>query len=42
MLPTFWRVLDDLGVWRHLEYILGMRTSIDVREIMPECVLNVN
>ena len=40
----FWRVLDDLGVWRHVEYLerKALQTSTDdVREIMPECVLNV-
>ena len=42
----FWRVLDDLGVRRHVKYLerKAVRTSsddVDVREIMPECVLNV-
>ena len=34
----FWRVLNELGVWRHEEYLARkvLRTSVsDVREIMP-------
>ena len=41
---NFWRVLNELGVWRHEEYLARkvLRTSVsDVREIMPTCVLNV-
>ena len=41
---NFWRVLSELGVWRHEEYLARkvLRTSVsDVREIMPTCVLNV-
>ena len=40
----FWRVMNELGVWRHEEYLARkvLRTSVsDVREIMPTCVLNV-
>ena len=40
----FWKVLNELGVWRHEEYLVRkvLRTSVsDVREIMPTCVLNV-
>ena len=40
----FWRVLNDLGVWRHELYLQRkvLRTSLhDVREIMPDCVLQV-
>ena len=41
----FWRVLNELGVWRHEEYLerKALRTTTDdVQEIMPEsCVLNV-
>ena len=35
----FWRVLNQLGVWRHEEYLerKALRiTTYDVREIMPE------
>ena len=40
----FWRVLNDLGVWRHDQYLArkALRTCVeDVREVMPTCVLNV-
>ena len=40
----FWRVLNDLGVWRHDQYLArkALRTCVeDVREVTPTCVLNV-
>ena len=40
----FWRVLNELGVWRHERYLERKALWInvaDVREIMPTCVLNV-
>ena len=40
----FWRVLNDLGVWRHDQYLArkALRTCVeDVRKVMPTCVLNV-
>ena len=40
----FWRVLNDLGVWWHDQYLArkARRTCVeDVREVMPTCVLNV-
>ena len=40
----FWRVLNELGLWRHEEYIARkvLQTSQDdAREIMPACVLTV-
>ena len=40
----FRRVLNDLGVWRHDQYLTrkALRTCVeDVREVMPTCVLNV-
>ena len=41
----FWRVLNELGVWRHEEYLerKALQTiTDDVQEIVPEsCVLYV-
>ena len=37
----FWRVLNDLGVWRHDQYLARKACVEDVREVMPTCVLNV-
>ena len=41
----FWRVLNELGVWRHEEYLerKALRTTTDdVRESVPEsCILDV-
>ena len=37
-------MLNELGVWRHEEYLRRkeLRTHVDdVREVMPDCVLNV-
>ena len=40
----FWKVLNDLGVWWHDQYLArkALQTCVeDVREVMPTCVLNV-
>ena len=41
----FWRVLREIGLWRHEPYLVrkATRTSCDdVREIMPTCVTRVS
>lgn len=40
----FWRVLNQLGLWRHDEYLerkVARTTADDPREIMPACILEV-